>query len=210
MRGPFELLCEAQRNLERGSEVGRRCALIFFDDAIEVCISTYLGLHPIQRKGKTYKKEKVTKWLANFHSRLDFLDAELTERKRIWEVDRGTIVWSHDYRNDQYHAGRKGIPDQHVLGEARRAALWVFAFLLDVPDAEDVLASAVAALAGPPPPEPNPTYDRAIDAEYGVIEIEGQKYYTSEILFSVDYPAYADLGARLDAPQRGNDEAEDE
>ena len=148
VRGPFELLCEAQVNLERDSEVGRRSALIFFDDAIEVCIATYLRLHPVQRNGKAYKKEQVEQWLGNFHTRLDFLDAEITARNLAWEVDRGTIIWSHDYRNDQYHGGRKGIPDQHVLTEARRAALWIFSLLLDVPDPEDALASAVAALAG--------------------------------------------------------------
>ena len=126
VRGPFELLCEAQVNLERDSEVGRRSALIVFDDAIEVCISTYLGLRPIQRNGKTYQKEQTEKWLRNFHTRLDFVEAEITDRNLEWEVDRRTIIWSHDYRNDQYDGGRKGIPDQHVLIDARRAALWIF------------------------------------------------------------------------------------
>ena len=127
----------------------------------------------------------------------------------MWEVDRGTLIWSHDYRNDQYHGGRKGIPDQHVLAEVRRAALWIFSLLLDVPDPEDVLASAVAGLADVPPPVPNLKYDRAIDAEYGMIEIEGQNYHTSEVLFSVDYTAYTDLGARLSTHETpGNGGAE--
>ena len=72
-----------------------------------------------------------------------------------------------------------------------------------------MLASAVAALADVPPPVPSLKYDRVIDAEYGMIEIEGQSYYTSELLFSVDYTAYTDLGARLSTHETpGNGEAE--
>ena len=56
---------------------------------------------------------------------------------------------------------------------------------------------------------PNAKYDRVIDAEYGMIEIEGQDYYTSEVLFSVDYTAYTDLGARLSIHEtRDDDEAD--
>ena len=47
------------------------------------------------------------------------------------------------------------------------------------------------------PPQRDGIYDRAIDREYGMIEVAGQSYYVSELLFAVDYIAYCDLGGRL-------------
>ena len=84
--------------------------------------------------------------------------------------------------------------------------MWIFSLLLDVPDPEGALASAVTARVIPPPPEPDREYDRAIDAEHGMVEIEGQSYYTSEILYSVDYAVYAEVGARLSARETLDDE----
>src|SRR5439155_543276 len=101
-------------------------ALILFDDAVEVAISTYLSLHPIQRGNRSYAKSDVEKWLDNYHSKLDFLEVELRARSLNWEVERSHIVWGHDQRNEQYHSGRKGTPEWSVLGMTRRCALWIF------------------------------------------------------------------------------------
>jgi hypothetical protein len=187
----------AEGHLSGGQDFDRRIALISFDNAIEVAITTYLTLHPIQRGNRTYPKEDVERWLDNFHSKLDFLDAELRARQRHWVVERAYIVWSHDHRNEQYHGGNKGTPEKNVLAVVRKAALWIFGVLFDVADVEQRLAEAIASASPPSPPQPVDNYDRAIDAEYGMIQVGGQSYYASEVLFSVDHTAYKVIGARL-------------
>jgi hypothetical protein len=69
-RGPFELIRHAEGHLKAGTDFDKRMALISFDNAIEVAITTYLRLHPAQRSGKTYQRDAVDKWLANYHSKL--------------------------------------------------------------------------------------------------------------------------------------------
>src|ERR1039458_10195023 len=118
--GPFELLVHAEMHLRAGEGFDRRIALISFDNAIEVAIATYLTLHPIQRGERKYKNDDVEKWLANYHSKLDFLAIELTERKLPWQVEHSHIIWAHAQRNEQYHGGNKGIPEKRCLGIVRR------------------------------------------------------------------------------------------
>ncbi len=110
--GPFELILHAESHRRNGDDFDRRIALITFDDAIEVSVTTYLSLHPIQRGNRTYPKVDVDKWLQDYHSKLDFLDEEIKRRGLAWEVDRAHIVWAHDHRNEQYHGGRKGTPEK--------------------------------------------------------------------------------------------------
>ena len=43
-----------------------------------------------------------------------------------------------------------------------------------------------------------PKADRTIDATYGMVEVAGQSYYTSELLFNVDPVAYRELGANVE------------
>jgi hypothetical protein len=199
--GPFELIVHAERHLRDGDDFDRRIALISFDDAIEVSITTYLSLHPLQRGNRAYVKVDVDRWLQNYHTKLDFLDEELTQRGMGWAVDRGYILWGHDHRNEQYHGGRKGTPEKQVLELTRQAALWIFAVLFEVAEVEKELEEAYASLSTPPPPQHEGRFDRAIDAEYGILELAGQQYYVSEVLFSVDYTAYQETGQRLCAFQ---------
>lgn len=198
--GPFELLVHAEGHLRGGDDFDRRIALISFDNAIEVAITTYLTLNPIQRGGRTYPKVDVEKWLNNYHSRLDFLEVEITARGVSWLVDRSHIIWAHDHRNEQYHGGHKGTPEKAVLKIIRDAALWVFSVLFDASDAEAALHKAILDKAPPDAPSPEKTLDIAIDAQYGIIEVGEQSYYASELLFAVDYAAYRDLGGRLCTP----------
>jgi hypothetical protein len=195
--GPFELLLHAESHLRLGEDFDRRIALISFDNAIEVAITTYLTLHPIQRGNRHYKKVDVEKWLDNYHSRLEFLAEELTARRLNWEVEQSHIVWAHEQRNEQYHGGNKGVPDKKCLNLIRRAALWIFGKLFDIVDPEKELEDALLASVTPPPPEPVDGYDRAIDDEYGMIQIGDQTFYASEVLFAVDYGAYKEAGLRL-------------
>src|SRR5437879_3130761 len=184
--GPFELILHAEGHLRSGNDFDRRIALISFDDAIEVAITTFLSLHPIQRNNRTYSNTDLDKWLQNYHSKLDFLEVELKSRSLAWTVSRSHIVWAHDHRNEQYHGGNKGTPEKHVLEVIRRAAIWVFSVLFEVPDPERVLEEAIAATAPAELPQPDSRYDHAIDGKYGLVDIAGQPYYTSELLFGTD------------------------
>jgi hypothetical protein len=195
--GPFELLVHAKARLRDGDDFDRQIALVSFDNAIEVAITTYLTLHPIQRGGRTYLKVDVEKWLNNYHTKLDFLETEITARGTSWLVDRSHIIWTHDHRNEQYHGVPKGTPEKAVLKIIRDSALWVFSVLFDVRDAEAALDKAVLDKAPPAAPSPQKTFDIAIDTQYGIIEVGEQRYYASELLFAVDYAAYRDRGERL-------------
>lgn len=195
--GPFELILHAEEHLRKGEDFDRRIALISFDNSIEVSLTTYLSLHPIQRGDRTYKRDDIDKWLNNYHTKLDFLDGELQSRNLGWKVEKSHIIWLHEHRNEQYHGGSKGTPEKHVLSLIREAAIWIFSVLYDVSNLEQTLESAIAARLPRPLPQPDIAFDRAIDNYFGMIEVAGQVYHTSEVLFAADGIAYREIGARL-------------
>ena len=195
--GPFELMVHAESHLKEAKDFDRRIALISFDNAIEVAISTYLTLKPIQRGGREYSNDDVTEWMRTYHTKLDFFESEIASRNINWIVEKSHIIWVHDQRNEQYHGGHKGIPEINTLKIARTAALWIFSTLFEVSDAEAALQQAVVNQAPPAPPSKEKNLDLAIDGEYGIITVGEQDYYTSELLFAVDYAAYSDLGVKL-------------
>ena len=195
--GPFELIVHAESHLRGADDFDRRIALISFDNAIEVAISTYLTLNPIQRGGRSYKSSDVDQWIKNYHTKLDFFEKEIESRDIEWSVEKSYIIWAHDHRNEQYHGGKKGIPEINVLQIARTAALWIFSVLFNVRDAEAALGQAVLDQAPPVSPSPEKKFNVAIDEQYGIIEVGEQRYYVSELLFAVDYTAYRDLGGKL-------------
>ena len=190
-------MVHAESHLRGADDFDRRIALISFDNAIEVAITTYLTLNPIQRGLRSYSKNDVEKWMKTFHTKLDFLEKELGSRNLQWSVEKSHIVWVHDHRNEQYHGGHKGIPEMNTLLIARTAALWIFSVLFDVTDAETELEQAVLDQAPPTSPSPERRFDTAIDEEYGIISVGEQHYYASELLFAVDSAAYRDLGGKL-------------
>lgn len=194
-RGPFELLCHAEGHLRSGEDFDRRIALISFDNSIEVSVTTYLTLNPAVRGGhRTYPRSDVDRWLANYHSKLTFLEEELRTRSSSWLVPKEEIIWAHDQRNDQYHGGRPSIPEKHVLAVIRTASLWIFGFLFDVADVEQELEDALVG-DKPKVPARDPKIDRRLDNRYGLVEVAGEPYYTSEVLFALDDAAYRTLAA---------------
>jgi hypothetical protein len=199
-------------HLRAGEDFDRRLALISFDNAIEVAVTTFLTLHPIQRNGKTYRCDDVEKWLANYHSRLDFLDTELKALGKEWAVERSYILWAHTQRNEQYHAGNQGVPDKRCLGIAKQAALWVFGMLFCVANPEAELNAAVAQKLPPAPPKRNEALDQAIDDEFGAIAIGACVYSASDVISALDHDAYQEIGTELcqrlteDRIQEGDDE----
>jgi hypothetical protein len=84
-----------------------------------------------------------------------------------------------------------------VLALIRKAALWIFGTLFEVADVDQLLERAIADSSPPSPPQRKKAYDRAIDREFGIIEVGEQSFYCSELLFSADYAAYRELGDRL-------------
>jgi hypothetical protein len=79
-RGPFELLLHAELHRRDGDDFDRRMAVISYDIAIEVAITTYLTLNPIQRGNREYPKDRVEKWLRNFHTKVEFFLIEVRDR----------------------------------------------------------------------------------------------------------------------------------
>jgi hypothetical protein len=195
--GPFELILHAEGHLRNGDDFDRRIALISFDNSIEVSISTYLSLNPMFRGNRNYDKKDVEKWLHDYHTKLDFFNDELQKRNSGWKVDRRHIIWAHNHRNEQYHGGSKGTPEKHVISLIRDAALWIFSVLYDVPNVEEILEGTITASLPKPSPQPDTAYDRAIDHYFGMVEVAGQIYNTSEVLFAADDIAYREIGTRL-------------
>ncbi len=197
--GPFELILHAELHLLEGNDFDRRIALIGYDNAVEVAITTYLTLNPIHRQGRQYPRQQVDQWLTNFHTKLDFFEADTTSRAIPVKVEKSHLIWYHQIRNDQYHGGTPSIPDQRALMGVREGALWIFSVLFDVVDVESLLQDRLVELqqARALPPKED-QIDRVIDEAYGVVTVAGTRYYTSEILYSVDPVAYRTLGLELD------------
>jgi hypothetical protein len=195
--GPFELLVHAEGHLITGEDFDRRIALISFDNAVEVAITTYLTLNPIQRGGRSYPRADVDQWQTNYHTKLDFLDHELSTRAIAWQVERSYVVWAHDQRNEHHARIRTSTRFSGVPPWPPEAALWVFSTLYGVDDIERRLVQALLQSATSSQHAHDDAFDRAIDHQYGMIDLGEQSYYASELLYSVDYDAYREAGERL-------------
>lgn len=189
--GPFEILLHAELHYRLGEDFDRRIAMIGFDNAIEVAITTYLGLHPIQRGNRQYPNADVVRWLNNYHTKVDFFFQECVTRQVAVVGQHDEIVWYHEVRNGQYHVGGATIPQRRELDGVRAAALEVFAVLFEVADAEAQLDVHISAMQQAPPPR-TAAGDRLIDSKYGLIELCGQLEYSSELLYAVDPNRYHD------------------
>jgi hypothetical protein len=186
---------EIHRN--EGADFDRRIAMISFDQTIEIAITTYLSLNPIQRQNRQYPRAQVEEALANYHTKVDFFLAEVQQRGLGVVCEKAEIVWYHDARNDQYHGGRPAVPEWEELEGIRKAAIWVFSTLFDVPDIEARLEAALQARINLDVPARSDEYDLLIDEAYGNCMIGGDEYRTSEALYSIDPVAYSELGAQL-------------
>ncbi|WP_052294299.1 hypothetical protein [Desulfosudis oleivorans] len=141
---PFELIFHAEIHYRKGSDYDRRLALISFDNAIEVSIATYLSLNPLQRGNRQYPKKDIEKWMNNYHSKLDFFALEIQTRGLPEYKEKAEIVWYHDQRNEHYHGGGFGVPQQDTLDGIRQVALWVFSVLFEAADIETDLEAAIS------------------------------------------------------------------
>lgn len=197
--GTFELLVHAEMHRVGGGDFDRRIALIGFDNAIEVAITTYLSLHPIQRGIRQYARNDVETWTDNFHTKIDFFMVELQKRNVPCLCDKADIVWYHEVRNAQYHGGGATVPQGRELDGVRTAALWIFAVLFDVADVERLVTDEIAGRAQVSLPTRTDETDRLIDDQHGLVDLAGKKYYTSEVLYALDPVLYSEVGVEIRA-----------
>jgi hypothetical protein len=195
--GPFEVLMHAEMHYRAGEDIDRRIAMVGFDNAIEVAITTYLGLHPIQRGNREYARVDVDSWLRNFHTKVDCFFAECQSRAISPSSKKDEIVWFHDVRNGQYHSGGAAIPQRRELDGVRVAAMEVFGVLFDQVDVLTVLEEHIAAAAPLPRPPRNDEHDRLIDSEYPMVDICGHAEYVSDILYALDSNRYREVALEL-------------
>jgi hypothetical protein len=195
--GPFELIVNAERHHRKGEDFDRRVALIGYDNAVEVAITTYLSLHPIQRGQRTYRKDDCIRWLSNYHTKLDFFEQECQQRGVVMACGKDEMVWYHELRNGQYHGGSATVPQARELDGIRRVSIHVFSVLFDEANAESLIEEHCDELTVRNIPQRSDLYDRLIDGRFGTVELAGQEYYTSEVLYSWDPVQYSELGSEL-------------
>jgi hypothetical protein len=206
--GPFELLLNAELHYLVGEDFDRRIAMVGFDNAIEVAITTYLGLHPIQRGNRQYARASVEQWLNNYHSKVSFFFQECATRQINAVGQHDEIVWYHDVRNGQYHNGGANVPQRRELDGVRAAAMEVFAILFDAPDVDALLSAHVAQKTGPTPVPRTEEDGRLIDSAYGMIEVAGRMEYASDVIYALDPERYREIALELRAGESEPDERE--
>jgi hypothetical protein len=196
-RAAFELIVHAELHLRDGGDFDRRMAHIGFDNAIEVAITTYLSLNPIQRQKKSYPKADVEKWTANYHTKLEFLELEAKSRGWILKIPNDEVVFYHDIRNTQYHTGGPGVPEGEHLAGLRTAAIDTFAMLFGIQDCEKVLEECVQQRRASDETRAvrNSTVDKLLDTLNEPVVIAGQPYAVSETLYATDPDAYGAVAA---------------
>lgn len=138
-RGPLELLQHAEEHRVGRRDFDRRVALIGFDNAIESSVITYLSLSPVQRGGRTYQKTDVERWLANFHTKVAFLEHFASSVQRPMPLAPAEFIFYHQLRNELYHNGNGMVPAAEHIDGARLAAIWTFSTLFEC-DAETLIA----------------------------------------------------------------------
>lgn len=206
--GPFEVLLHAEMHYRVGEDFDRRIAMIGFDNAIEVAITTYLNLHPIQRANRQYPNADVTRWLGNYHTKIEFFFQECVTRRITAVSQQDEIVWFHEVRNGQYHVGGATVPQTRELDGARSAAVEVFGVLFSVADVEDLLDHHIAARTPESVPRTDED-DKAIDGRYGLVQLCGQEEYSSDVLHRFDPNRYRDTALDIRSNPR-EEEAERE
>jgi hypothetical protein len=197
--GPFEILLHAEMHYRVGEDFDRRIAMVGFDNAIEVAVTTYLTLHPIQRGNRTYTNADVARWLGNFHSKIEFLLVECTSRTVTLISKQDEIIWFHEVRNGQYHVGGATVPQNRELDGVRLAAIEIIGLLFELPDLEAILEEHIAAQTPPAPPPRNAEHDRLIDRRFGMVEVCEMEMYASEALHAIDPILYREIAIGLAA-----------
>lgn len=195
--GPFEILLHAEMHYRGTEDFDRRISMIGFDNAIEVAVTTYLNLHPIQRGNRSYPNADVGKWLSNYHAKVGFFFQECVTRSITVIGKHDEIIWFHDVRNGQYHGGGATVPQRRELDGCRAAAIEVFSVLFDETDVVALLDAYLATKSPIPPPPRSDEQDRLIDDAHGMVEVCGEPQYTSDVLYALDANRYREVALEL-------------
>lgn len=206
--GPFEMILHAEQHYQLGEDLDRRIALIGFDNAVEVSISTYLSLNPIHRGGLKLKPELVKDWMGSYSKKLDFFYDEILKPKGLPEQHaKENILWYHDQRNEQYHEGRPSVPGKLALDGIRNVAFWIFSTLYDEPNFLEILREELELLQGVKDiPTRTDEQDKIIDNACDMLRIGQSLYYASDLLYNFDPIAYRDLAVAIEADEEAIDE----
>lgn len=196
--GPFEILLHAEMHYLAGEDLDRRLSVVGFDNAIELAITTYLSLHPIQRGGITYKNIDVDNWTSDYHSKVGFFFIECESRNIAVIAKQDEVVWFHNVRNEQYHIGGPTVPQQRVLDGIRAAALEVFSILFDEQDTSLLLEEHIAMMRASPYAPRTDAHDRLIDHAHDMIEVCGRAEYASDVLYALDPEWYREVALELE------------
>ena len=78
--GPAEVFRHADEHFRQDGDTDRRLALIGFDNAIEVCVDTFVGLHPRHRGGYEIRREDREPILRTYHTKVEFLERYAAEQ----------------------------------------------------------------------------------------------------------------------------------
>lgn len=176
---PFELLFHAEMHIQERTDYDRRLSLVSFDNSIEVSITTYLTLNPIQREKRSYSRTDVEQWLRNYHTKLDFFFTELSSRGLPAYKGKDEIVWLHDQRNEQYHGSSAGVPSIETLYGIRQTAIWVFSILFQISDVETLLKTALVVSEKSFPEIPR---EFAIPKIDGIQQIHESSFFIASVL----------------------------
>jgi len=206
--GPFEILLHAELHYRSTDDFDRRIAMVGFDNAIEVAITTYLNLHPMQRGNRIYPPETVKKWLDNYHTKVEFFFLECGTRALTVTTEKSVIIWYHQVRNTQYHVGGATVPQRRELDGVRAAAYEVFSVLFDEADLTLLLEEHIAA-SNPSPPPRLDEHDRVIDNAFRMINVCGRPEYVSEILYKLDPERYRETALELQSGRPPQDFVDD-
>ncbi len=189
LNSSFHLLVHGELHCTLPEEFDRRLSLISFDNSIEASIACYLNLHPTQRGNRPYENQRVSVALHDYHTKLNFLFEEVTVRNGFCIITKQEFITVHKHRDLFYHENPDFIPSNAVLAKAREAALWVFAFLFEIPDLEAEISTRIKQIRKVDLYQRNKDVDELIDESYPEIEILGYSYKPSEVLYAVD-PVY--------------------
>jgi superfamily II DNA or RNA helicase len=140
----YELLRHGDLHRQDRGGFDLRMALISYDNAIELSVTTYLSLHPEQRSGRTFSRTDVDQWRVSYVSKVQFFEHYVTRiLKQEMIFTAGELIFYHRIRNQLYHEDVTLIPRIEHVDAIREAAVWVFSSLFDV-EASALLAQEAA------------------------------------------------------------------
>jgi hypothetical protein len=189
------LLVHAEGHYRESGDIDRKLAVIGFDNAIESAVTTYLSLKPIQRGNRQYDGKSVQKWLRDHTTKLSFFYGELDRRKLSHQAPEAELRWFHQVRNDVYHSGIGGIPNEHCLRGVREAALWVFSVLFEIPDVEVQVFEAVESMK----PYPDSALDEQLADTEDAVSISGMTFEPGEVLIAMAPSVYRQMASEVAA-----------